>query len=41
MFSGQNKLLVERYMNSNWAEDKDNQKSTSNFIFMVNGGPIS
>lgn len=40
-FGGQDKLLVEEYSDSDWAGDKDSRKSTSGFIFMLNGGPVS
>ena len=41
IYSGQSKLLVEGYSNSDWAGDKKNRKSTSGFIFMLNGDPVS
>ena len=40
-FGGHDKLLVEGYSDSDWAGDKDSRKSTSGFIFMLNGGPVS
>ncbi len=40
-YGGQDKLLVEGYSDSDWAKDKDNRKSTSGFIFMLKGGPVS
>lgn len=40
-YGGQDKLLVEGYLDSDWAGDKDSRKSTSGFIFMLNGGPVS
>lgn len=40
-YSGQDKLLVEGYSDSDWAGDKDSRKSTSGFIFILNGGPVS
>ena len=40
-YGGQDKLLVERYSESDWAGDKDSRKSTSGFIFMLNRGPVS
>lgn len=40
-YEGQSKLKVEGYFNFNWARDKKSQKSTSSFIFMLNGGLIS
>ena len=40
-YGGQEKLLVEGYSDSDWAEDLESRKSTSGFIFMLNGGPVS
>ena len=40
-YGGQSKLLVEGYSDSDWAGDKESRKSTSGFIFMLNGGPVS
>ena len=40
-YSGQEKLLVQGYSDSDWAGDKESRKSTSGFIFMLNGGPVS
>ena len=40
-YGGQDKLLVEGYSDSDWAGDKDSRKSTSGFIFMLNGEPVS
>ena len=40
-YGGQDKLLVEGYPDSDWAWDKDDRKSTSGFIFILNGGPVS
>ena len=40
-YGGQDKLLVEGYSESDRAGDKDDWKSTSGFIFMLNGGPVS
>lgn len=40
-YKGQSKLKVEGYSNFNWAGDKKSQKSTSSFIFILNGGPVS
>ncbi len=34
-------LFLEGYSDSDWAWDKDDRKSTSGFIFMLNGGPVS
>lgn len=33
--------MVEGYSDSDWAGDKNDRKSTSGFIFMLNGGPVS
>ena len=38
---GQGTLTIEGYCNSDWAGDKDSRKSTSSYIFMLNGGPVS
>lgn len=40
-YGGHDKLLVEGYSDSDWAGDKESRKSTSGFIFMLNGGPVS
>ena len=40
-YGGQSKLLVKGYSNSDWVGDKESRKSTSGFIFMLNGGPVS
>ena len=40
-YCGQNKLLVKDYSDSDWAIDKENRKSTSGFIFILNSGPVS
>ena len=34
-------LDIVGYSDSDWAGDKDSRKSTSGFVFMLNGGPIS
>jgi hypothetical protein len=34
-----NKLIA--YVDANWEKDKDDSKSTSSWIIMFNGGPIS
>lgn len=36
-----NKLTIEGYYDSDWAGDKTSRRSTSGFIFMLNGGPVS
>ena len=38
---GQNTLAIERYSDLDWARDKDNRKSTSNYIFISNNGLMS
>lgn len=38
---GQGTLTIEGYSDSDWAGDKDSRKSTSGYIFMLNGGPVS
>lgn len=40
-YGGQEKLLVEGYSDSDWAGELESRKSTSGFIFMLNGGPVS
>ncbi len=40
-YGGQDELLIEGYSDSDWAGDKESRKSTSGFIFMLNGGPVS
>ena len=40
-YGGQDQILVEGYSDSDWAGDKESRKSTSGFIFMLNGGPVS
>lgn len=40
-YSGQSRLKVERYSDSDWVENKESWKSTSGFIFMLNGGLVS
>ena len=40
-YGGDEELKIEGYSDSDWAGDKESQKSTSDFIFMLNGGPIS
>lgn len=38
MYGGEDKLLVEEYLNSDWAGDRESRKSTTGFVFMLNGG---
>lgn len=40
-YGGEEKLLIEGYSDSDWAGNKESRKSTSGFIFMLNGGPVS
>lgn len=40
-YGGQEELLVEGYSDSDWASDKESQKSTSSFIFILNREPVS
>ncbi len=40
-YRGQDKLIVKGYSDSDWDGDKESQKSTSGFIFMLNSGPVS
>ncbi len=41
IYGGQDKLLVDGYSDSDWAGDKNSRKSTSDFIFILNRGPVS
>lgn len=41
LYGDQEKLLVEGYLDSDQAGDKKSQKSTFDFIFMLNGGSVS
>lgn len=34
-------LIIKGYFDSNWVSDQATKKSTSDFIFMLNDGPIS
>lgn len=40
-YAGDKKLHIVRYSDSDWADDKESQKSTSGFIFMLNKNPVS
>lgn len=40
-YDSQEKLLIKGYSDSVWAGDLASQKSTSGFIFMLNGSPVS
>lgn len=37
----ENQLAVISYSDSDWAGDQDDRKSTTGYIMMMNGGPIS
>lgn len=37
----QEELLLEGYSDSDWAGDRESRRSTSDFMFMLNGGPVS
>ena len=41
IYGDKDKLLIKMYSDSNWTGNKENRKSTSGFIFMSNGGPVS
>ena len=38
---GEGTLAIEGYSDSDWAGDKESRKSTSSYIFILNGGPVS
>lgn len=38
---GEEDLKIQGYSDSDWAGDKECRKSTSGYIFMLNGGPVS
>lgn len=40
-FGGEKDLIIEGCSDPDWAGDKESRKSTSGFIFMLNGGPVS
>lgn len=40
-YGGQETLFIEGYSDSDWAGDKERRKSTSGYIFILNGGPMS
>ena len=40
-YGGKKELKIQGYSNSDWAGDKKSRKSTSKYIFMLNGGPVS
>ena len=41
IFGGEKELKLVGYSDSDWAGDHADRKSTSGFVFMLNGGPIS
>lgn len=41
IYGGDKKLCVRGYIDFDLANDKESQKLTSGFIFMLNGGPVS
>ena len=41
IFGGEKELKLVGYSDSDWARDHADRKSTSGFVFMLNGGPIS
>lgn len=40
-YGGEEQLKIQGYSDSDWAGDKESRKSTSGYIFMLNGGPVS
>lgn len=40
-YGGQDKLFLEKPSNSDWAGNKESQKSTLGYIFLLNRGPMS
>lgn len=40
-YGGEEELKIQGYSDSDWAGDKESRKSTSGYIFMLNGGPGS
>lgn len=40
-YGGETKLNIEGYLDSNWAGDKESQRSPSGFIFMLNVESVS
>lgn len=41
VYGGEDELKILGYSDSDWAGDKESRKSTSGYIFMLNGGPVS
>lgn len=41
IYGGEEKLKIQAYSDSDWAGDKECRKSTSGYIFMLNGRPVS
>lgn len=40
IYNRKKKLFIKRYLDSDWADNKENQKLISGFIFMLNGDPV-
>lgn len=40
-YKEQNKLFFKKYSDSNWANNKESQKLTLGYIFILNGKPVS
>ena len=40
-YRDEEELKIQGYSDSDWAGDKESWKSTSGYIFMLNGGPVS
>lgn len=40
-YGGKEKLFIEAYSDFVQADDRKSRKSTSGFIFMLNGGPVN
>lgn len=41
IFGWEKKLKLVKYLDSDWAKDHTDQKSTSGFVFMLSRGPVS
>lgn len=39
-YGNKDELLIEGYLDLDWAGNKEIRKSISEFIFMLNGGPV-
>lgn len=40
-YGREDELRIEDYLDSDWAGDKESRESSSGYIFMLNGGPVS